>query len=27
MNLEAVFAPYLDLVTRVAEEIDRRLQS
>ncbi len=25
MNLEAVFAPYLDLVTRVAEEIDRRL--
>ena len=27
MNLEAVFEPYVDLVTRVAEEIDRRLQS
>jgi hypothetical protein len=27
MNLEAVFVPYLDLVTSVAEEIDRRLQS
>lgn len=25
MNLEAVFGPYLDLVTRVAEEFDRRL--
>jgi hypothetical protein len=25
MNLEAIFGPYLDLVTRVAEEIDRRL--
>jgi hypothetical protein len=25
MNLEAMFGPYLDLVTRVAEEIDRRL--
>jgi hypothetical protein len=25
MNLEAVFEPYVDLVTRVAEEIDRRL--
>ena len=27
MNLEAVFSPYLDLVTRVAEEIDRCLES
>jgi len=27
MNLEAVFEPYVDLVTRVAEEIDRRLAS
>jgi hypothetical protein len=25
LNLEAVWEPYLDLVTRVAEEIDRRL--
>jgi hypothetical protein len=27
MNLEAVFEPYVDLVTRVAEETDRRLAS
>lgn len=25
LNLEAVWGPYLDLVTRVAEEVDRRL--